>query len=384
MTHHIVVLGAGYAGLIAAKLTARWTGARVTLVNQRDRFVERVRLHQLVAGQRLRDLPLAGLLAGTGVDPVVDTVTAIDAATRTVRLAHAAPIRYDTLIYALGSHADLGLVPGAAEHAYTVATLDQAERLRARLRDGGTATVVGGGLTGIETAAELAECLPDVRVRLVTEGELGGTLSRRARRHLRATFQRLAVDVREHARVAEVRDDRVRLEGGERLGGDVTIWTAGFRVPEPARQAGFAVDGKGRMLVDATLRSISHPEVYGIGDAAAVRTADGAELRMACATGVPVAQQAARAIASRLTGRTPGPLRFRYINQCISLGRRDALIQFVRADDSPVEAVLTGRVAAAYKEAVVRHTVTALRHPWVPTRPPGVAAARGPQPAPLR
>ncbi|MFD0885600.1 FAD-dependent oxidoreductase, partial [Streptosporangium algeriense] len=188
---------------------------------------------------------------------------------------------------------------------------------------------------------------------------------------LDAAFRRLAVEVREHARVAEVHDDHVTLEGGERLGADVTIWATGFRVPGLARQAGFSVDDDGRMLVDSTLRSVSHREVYGIGDAAAVRTADGRELRMACATGLPVAQQAVRAIAARLAGRTPDPVRFRYANQCVSLGRHDGLIQFVRGDDSPVEMVLTGRVAAAYKEAIVKSTVMALRHPWIPTRMPG-------------
>ncbi|MEV4094684.1 NAD(P)/FAD-dependent oxidoreductase [Streptosporangium saharense] len=371
MTHHIVVLGAGYAGLVAAKLAARQAGTRVTLVNQRDHFVERVRLHQLATGQRLRDLPLTELLAGTGIELAVDTVTGIDADTRTVRLAQTAQVNYDTLIYALGSQADLSLVPGAAEHAHTVATFDQAERLRARLRDGGTAVVVGGGLTGIEAAAELAECLPEVKVRLVTEGALGGALSRKAQRHLNAVFARLGVEVHEHARVAEVRDDHVTLEGGDRLGADVTIWTTGFRVPELAREAGFSVDDAGRLLVDPTLRSVSHPEVYGIGDAAAVRTADGMELRMACATGLPVAQQAVRAIAARRAGRTPRPVRFRYANQCVSLGRHDGLIQFVRGNDSPVEMVLTGRMAAVYKEAIVRGTIIALRHPGMPTQMPG-------------
>jgi NADH dehydrogenase FAD-containing subunit len=106
MTTRIVVVGAGYAGLAAAKLAARWTGAEVTLVNAGDRFVERVRLHQLAAGQPLRDLPLAGLLRGTGVRLVVDRVTGIDAATRTVRLGER-ELGYDRLVYAAGSQADL-------------------------------------------------------------------------------------------------------------------------------------------------------------------------------------------------------------------------------------------------------------------------------------
>ncbi|MDT7637548.1 MAG: hypothetical protein QOC83_1836, partial [Pseudonocardiales bacterium] len=162
MTTRIVVVGAGYAGLAAAKLAARWTGAEVTLVNAGDRFVERVRLHQLAAGQPLRDLPLAGLLRGTGVRLVVDRVTGIDAATRTVRLGER-ELGYDRLVYAAGSQADLDSVPGAARYAYPLASYPEASRLRAHLADsgdGGTVAVVGGGLTGIEAAAELAETLP--------------------------------------------------------------------------------------------------------------------------------------------------------------------------------------------------------------------------------
>jgi NADH:ubiquinone reductase (H+-translocating) len=202
MTTRIVVVGAGYAGLAAAKLAARWTGAEVTLVNAGDRFVERVRLHQLAAGQPLRDLPLAGLLRGTGVRLVVDRVTGIDAATRTVRLG-GRELGYDRLVYAAGSQADLDSVPGAARYAYPLASYPEASRLRAHLADSGdgeTVAVVGGGLTGIEAAAELAETLPRLKVRLVTGGVLGEALSLRGRRYLWRTFERLGVDVRECAR----------------------------------------------------------------------------------------------------------------------------------------------------------------------------------------
>lgn len=103
-TPHIVVLGAGYTGLTAAKLLAKRTGATVTLVNERDRFVERMRNHQLASGQRLRDMPLGDLLEGTGIRPIIDHVTGIDAAQRQVELARGAePVGYDLLVNALGS-----------------------------------------------------------------------------------------------------------------------------------------------------------------------------------------------------------------------------------------------------------------------------------------
>ncbi|MEW2525240.1 FAD-dependent oxidoreductase [Streptomyces sp. NPDC047071] len=376
MAAHIVVLGAGYAGVVAAKSIAKQSGTRVTLVNASDRFVERVRMHQVAVGQQVRQRPIAELLTGAPVEFVVDRVVAIDAERREVVLADAAPLGYDTLVYALGSLAAHDAVPGAAEHAYPLAVAEDADRLRARLAAGGTVTVVGGGLTGIEAAAELAETRPELKVRLVTGGALGAALSERGRQHLRRVFARLGIEVRDNAKVTEVRADGVLLADGALLPSDTVVWTTGFRVPEIAREAGLAVDDHGRVLVDPTLRSVSHPDVYAIGDAAAARRQDGQELRMACATGLPSAAHVARSISDRLAGRTPSPLRFRYLNQCVSLGRRDGLIQFVRDDDSAVERVLTGRVAAWYKEFIVRGALSAQRHPGlVKLTPRGSKAA---------
>ena len=360
-TPHIVVLGAGYTGLTTAKLVARRTGATVTLINDRDRFVERMRNHQLATGQRLRDLPLRDLLKGTGIRLVIDRVTHVDPELRQVELARGTePVGYDLLVYALGSHADLDAVPGAAEHATAVATAEHAQRLRDRMRTAGTVAVVGGGLTGIEAVTELAETYPDRTVRLATSGALGQMLSERGRRHLRRTFDRLGIEVWEHATVAKVAADGLLLENGEHVDADTVAWTTGFRVPPLAGAAGLAVDDRGRMLVDPTLRSVSHPEVYGIGDAAAARNQDGQELRMGCGPGGITAVAAARAIIDRLAGRPAKPLRFKDLAWCISLGRRDGLVQFGRADDSPV---LTGRPAALVKESVVRGAAYGQRHP---------------------
>ncbi|MEU4575294.1 MULTISPECIES: FAD-dependent oxidoreductase [Nonomuraea] len=362
MTGHIVVLGGGYAGLGAAKRAARrlrGAGARVTLVNAADRFVERVRLHQLAAGQRLPGLPLRGLLDGAGVELAVATVTGIDLAARVVRL-DAAPyeLGYDVLVYALGSGADLGAVQGLAEHAYTVATEREAARLRSRLAAARSVAVVGGGLTGIEAAAEFKAARPGLEVRLVSGGPIGAGLSPRARRHLRRAFDRLDVAVREHAPVAEVGPGGLLLRDGGEVPADTVVWAAGFRVPELAAACGLATDEHGRMLVDATLRSLSHPEVLGAGDAAAVRGS-----RMSCQTGLPLGLQAGDAAAALLTGRAPRPARIRYVWQNISLGRHDGVTQFTRADDSPSGPVLTGRPSALFKEVITRGTVWRMRHP---------------------
>jgi NADH dehydrogenase len=75
---------------------------------------------------------------------------------------------------------------------------------------------------------------------------------------------------------------------------------------------------------------------------------------MSCATGLPTGRYVADVVATRLAGQEPAPLRFRYYIQCVSLGRRDGLIQVVDADDRPQDTVLTGVAAAAVKELVVR------------------------------
>ncbi|TDD25122.1 NAD(P)/FAD-dependent oxidoreductase [Nonomuraea diastatica] len=368
MTNHIVVLGAGYAGLGAAKRAARRlrsTGAQVTLVNAADRFVERVRLHQFAAGQRLPDLPLAGLLGGTGVELVVAEVTGLDLQERTVQLSGPPyTLSYDVLVYALGSAADLDTVPGVREHACPIATAGDAVRLRARLRaqpaGPGPVTVVGGGLTGIETAAELAETHPGLRVELVCAGPVGPGLSVRGRRHIHRAFARLGVVVREHEPVAKVGPDGVLLETGDEVPARTVVWAAGFRVSPLAAASGLRTDEEDRMVVDRSLRSVSHPEVFGIGDAAAP---PGERSLMSCQTGLPMGLCTGDAVADLVTGREPRRARFRHVWRNISLGRRDGVTQFTRADDSPLDVVLTGRASAAFKETIIRGTVWIMRRP---------------------
>ncbi|MFV2196363.1 NAD(P)/FAD-dependent oxidoreductase [Nocardiopsis sp. LOL_012] len=363
MTHRTLVLGAGYAGLTAARRAARrGTGTRVTLVNAAPDFVERVRLHQVAAGQDTGTRPLAGMVRDDGVDLVVGRAERWDTARREVGVRSGAAVRtlaYDTLVLALGSTAGSSPVPGADEHALTVAGLDGAREVAERVAADptGRVAVVGGGLTGIEAATELAESHPGLEVALVTRGEAAPGLSPKGRAHVRRSLARLGVALREHATVAEVDADGLLLDDAARIPAGLVVWNGGFSVPAFAREAGLAVDGDGRAVVDATFRSVSHPDVYVIGDAAHADDAWGRPLRMSCAMGLPMAVAAADALTDRIEGRVPATGPFGYTVQCVSLGRRDGLVQFVRGDDSPRGAVLTGRVAARFKEAIVAGAV---------------------------
>ncbi|MEU6835968.1 MULTISPECIES: NAD(P)/FAD-dependent oxidoreductase [Streptomyces] len=371
--HRVVVLGAGYTGATAAgRLARRLRGedVSITLVNAEPDFVERVRMHQLAVGQPLRPRPFDEMFAGTGVELRLGRVTGIDVDRRTVTVTGTdgpSDLEYDTLVYALGSAWNTQGVPGTAEHAHEIAGRDGALRLRDRLAalaPGSPVTVVGGGLTGVEAATELAETRPDLDVSLIARGGLGDWLSPKGARHLQKVFSNLRITTHEHTTVTAVHADRVTTTEGD-IPAAVTIWTTGFAVHPIARATTLETGDTGQITVDATMRSVSHPDVYAIGDAALVTGPGDKPLRMSCASGVPTAWQAADAIAARLTGTKLPTISARYFNQCISLGRKEGLIQYVTADDRSVNAALTGRLAALYKELVCKGAAWGVANPTI-------------------
>ncbi|WP_280476558.1 NAD(P)/FAD-dependent oxidoreductase [Nocardia asiatica] len=357
-THEIVVLGAGYSGLIATARLARYTrklNTRITLVNPSPRFVERLRMHQLAAGRELTDFRIPDLLEGTGVRFHQAAATAIDTADRLVTLDDGAALSYDTLVYALGSATDTSTVPGAAEHARTLDDPRLAHHFSQRLPEiaarGGTVTVCGGGLTGIEAAAEIAEAHPGLTVALISSAEPGSMMGEKARAYLNRALDRLGVVRTVGVKVTKVLPDAVRLDTGELVASDLILWTTGVRVSPLAAQAGIATDAKGLVITDPTLRSVSHPEIHAIGDAALVRQAWG-QIHGTCQSGVVTADYTAAVIARLLRGTTVRPFRFGYFHQPVSLGRKDAVIQFTNADDTPKRWYLQGMAAVIYKEQV--------------------------------
>jgi len=366
MTHqrtHIVVIGGGYAGTLAANHLRLRADVEITLVNPRPVFVERIRLHQLAASTGTAALDY-GTLLGERIRLVVDGAERINAADRTIELTSGAVLDYDYVIYAVGSTGLLpSAVPGAAEFAYPVAELEQAERLRDALDElhpDAPVTVIGAGLTGIETASELAE--QGRRVTLVCGGLLGPSLSRPGRRSVAKWLRRLGVHVLETAVVGEVRSDAVVLDSSLSAGAAVpsalTVWTAGFGVPDLALRSGLRTDALGRLLTDETLTSVDDPRIVAAGDAAAP---SGRPLRMSCQAAIPLGAQAANTVLSRIAGTPPAVVTQAFTGQCISLGRSYATIQFARPDDTPVNLFIGGRVAASIKEAVCKGTVWGIR-----------------------
>ncbi|GAA2538153.1 MULTISPECIES: NAD(P)/FAD-dependent oxidoreductase [Streptomyces] len=352
----VVVIGGGYAGVMAANRLTQRDDVTVTLVNPRRTFVERVRLHQLVGGSDDAVVDYREVLAD-GVRLVVDTVTRIDAAGRSVTLASGGTVGYDYLIYAVGSGSTDQRVPGVAEFAYPIATFEESERLRpvvAAASPGAAVTVVGAGPGGIETAAELAEA--GRTVTLVCGGVLGPYLHPRGRRSVAKRLAELGVTVLEGpgTEVTAVTRDAVRLGDGRDLPSEVTVWTAGFGVPDLAARSGLSTDALGRLLTDETLTSVDDPRIVAAGDSAAPSDLP---LRMSCQAAMPLGARAADTVLSRIAGERPSPLNQVFAGQCISLGRRAGIFQFAHRYDVALWFHIDGRPGARLKELVCRSIV---------------------------
>lgn len=339
-----VIVGMGYAGQMAAlRLRRGLPQVPLVVVDPRDRFVQRVQLHQLAAGQAIPAPAIGAMADALGARWVQDRAVGLDAGRRVLRLASGAVLPYDQLLVTLGSR---------SRPCGTAVTLDAPDTVRAlarRLTPGRSVAVLGAGFTGVELAAELAEAPRPVAL----FGPLLPGLSDAARRHARAHLEALGVRL-DPRRVQPV-------DGGVQVGTcherfDEVVACTGFQAPAFARDADLPVDALGRARVDATLQC--RPGVWFAGDAARVERPDGSPYRMACAVAMPMGAHAADNLVRQARGQDPRPFDLGQPLQCLSLGRREALVQPTTLDDRPrQDRVWTGLRARALKEFLVRMVV---------------------------
>ncbi|MFD7714132.1 FAD-dependent oxidoreductase, partial [Streptomyces sp. NPDC059786] len=191
--------------------------------------------------------------------------------------------------------------------------------------------------------------------------------------------------------VTEVRPDAVVLAAGtadDPAGGTVrpsalTVWAAGFGIPDLAAASGLRTDTLGRLLTDETLTSVDDDRIVAAGDSAAP---SGRPLRMSGYAAGPLGARAADTVLSRIAGTEPAPLDLAFAGVCVSLGRRAAVRQLARKDDTPVNAYIGGRPGAAIKEMTCKYVVAKrirreAREPgsmsWLKGGPPRVRPASG-------
>jgi NADH:ubiquinone reductase (H+-translocating) len=373
--YNVVVLGAGYAGLMTAlRLRRRQRGPRrhepwrVALVNGSDQFIERVRLQEQISAPVAPRIPsISTLMAGSGIDFVHGSIVGLDPVRRCVRVESGGTTRefaFDRAVYAVGSRIALEGVPGAREHAYRLDGGDgprDVGALRARLKQNGDrplrVVVVGGHETGIEVAGEIKTRWPAVEVTLIARSRCADFKSKRVERIVRAELESLNIKLIDGRTVAEVRAANVLTTANETIPCDICVWSGGLQAPELARQAGLSTDPQGRVWVDPNLRSISHPQIMAVGDAAHPMAPTGAGYRMSAYAALVSGAYAADAILHERAGRQSRPFSFSTYGQGVAIGRSG--VGFTTfPDDRHAYFLITGRNGFRVRNFFVRLLVT--------------------------
>lgn len=359
----VVVLGGGYAGLLAATRVSRKTNHKVILVDIKALFVQRIRLHEALTGTQPKVIPYQILLKKRGIEFIHAGVSALNPdqgnLTYTSSEGECRQLNYDYLIYALGS----GIKPTLPSASIDVLRLNSTQDSalgRVKLAEintqKGTVLVLGGGISGIEVAAEISNYYPRLNLKLITRSEFGSYFSKRAQTHLRETFSRINIDIVEHTEITEIRKRHLITSHRNSIPFHLCIPCIGFKVPDLARKAGIDVDQSGRIQVDPYLRSRSHANIFAAGDSANVQGINKQPLRMSCAAAMPLGITAGENLLATLQGKPMQFFSMAFMAQCLSLGRQQGLIQFTNDDDSPKENIWTDRKAVMTKEFICRMT----------------------------
>jgi NADH:ubiquinone reductase (H+-translocating) len=358
---HVVILGAGFAGVAAARRLHARLGPRVriTLVDRHNYHLFTPMLYQVAAltvDPYDAAFPLRELARGGGIRFRRAQVAGIDFAARRVRLDPGS-IDYDYLLIALGAttnffgNAAAGadafplkwLEDGIAVRNHVLDMLEQASQAQGDERRALlTFAIVGGGATGVETAGALATFLRRVtpedypalgqdRPRVVvieSEGRLLGHMDSRmaaiALRDLRA----LGVDVWLNAKAQDVTTERVTTDDGRCLPARTTLWTTGVRAPDVVRALDAAHGKGGSLAVDQFLQAPGKQRVYAAGDNAHVPNPGGqGSVPLLAAAAVQEGEAVAENIARAIAAQSPLPFHYRDLGSVVSLGHGRGVAQ---------------------------------------------------------
>jgi len=355
----VVIVGAGFGGIAAVKVLAR-APVEVTIVDQHNFHTFSPLLYQVAtAGLASEDIApnVRGIVQGDlNVEARMATVHGVDFEGHEVLVDRGVSIPYDYLILAAGAVSSDFNVPGVAEHAIPLKTLADATRLRSTvlrrfeetntdpsLIDGGALTfvVAGGGPTGVELCGALAELFTKVlakdfknldvgraQVSLVERTDrLLGDFSPSSQAEAKLELELRGVDVRLGVPIASVGPDMVQLADSTVIPTRTTVWTAGVKANPLAGVLGLAQTERGEIIVHPDLTVPGHPDVFVIGDLAAVQRPGGRpDPQLA-----PVAMQGGRHVARSIERRTRGkPAKpFHYVDKGImaTIGRRSAVAE---------------------------------------------------------
>ena len=355
---HILVVGAGFAGLYAAMglKSAVAEGHRVTVVNQESFFQYQPFLPEVASGTidpRAAVVPLRRVLKHCGI--VIGEVTRVDHGARQARVRTAGgderTIGYDIVVLAPGSRSRVLPVPGLAEHGIGFKTVQEAIYLRnhvlaqldvaaseeeaARRRAALTFVFVGGGYAGVEALGELEDLARDAIETYVDldASQMRWVLVDAADRILpelpaglasyaQDLLQQRRIEIKLGTRLVSAEGGMIRLSDGEGFPAETLVWTAGVKPSPLARDSGLPVDLQGRLLLDGYLRVEGLDDAWAAGDAAAVPDLTTGRLSPPTAQhGLRQGKRVAANIEAVLAGRPLQPFVYANIGGVCSLGR---------------------------------------------------------------
>jgi NADH dehydrogenase len=354
---HVIIIGAGFGGLTAAKALAKQP-VRFTLLDRRNHHVFQPLLYQVAtATLSPGDIasPVRWILRRTpNLRVLLGEAHAFDTARRRVMLTDGDVLDYDYLIVATGArHAYFGH-PQWERYAPGLKTLEDAIEMRRRIlvaferaeREANpgrqqellTFVLVGGGPTGVELAGTLAEIarqtlrdefrfIDTTRTRIFLV-EAGSTIlpsfPAPLRDFARAALQRLGVNILENTTVTDIDDKGVTFGDGTRLVASTALWAAGVAASPIVQTLGVGTDRAGRAMVERDLSIPGHPEVFVIGDAATL-SQDGRQLPGVAPVAIQQARHAARMILRRARGQETVPFVYRDKGNLAIVGRGAAV-----------------------------------------------------------
>ncbi len=348
MKKKLVIVGGGFAGVrLIRALGKAASRLEITLVDRREEAVFLPLLPDVVAGKVSLDRLLFGLEDFSGRRGVefINSAVAGFADPHTLLLSGGRRLSFDLLVLAAGAEPNFYGNRSAREIALTLAGKTDAARLRKRLEEvlsrgpGHTFLVVGGGYTGVETASALVYAgrraarsgTAPFTVRILELApEILGNLPEGIAVPARREVKRLGIEVTLSARIGEIGDDRVEVNG-EEIRDCTLIWSAGMKAVDLAGGLDCSRDKQGRLKVndDLTLPGAGH--IFALGDTACF-TAGDRPLRMAVQFSWAEGIKTARNIQRLLKGKSPRPYRpfdYGYLIPCAS-GRAWGLILGIR------------------------------------------------------
>jgi NADH:ubiquinone reductase (H+-translocating) len=360
--HRVVILGAGFGGIGAAKQLKK-SDVDVVLVDGHDYHTFQPLLYQVATG--LLEQPAVGHPIRDLFDKQdnvrihQDRVAGIDLEAREVTFGELEPVQYDNLVLALGAEVNFFGVDGAAEHAFPLYTLADAVRLKDHVLERWEAAdrhpqlvadgalnmvVVGGGPTGVETAGAMAELYngvfrkdyPDVapeqaRIVLVEASpQIFGMFKPDIQSYTEQALSKRGVEVMTGEVVESVSPEKVTLKSGAVLSAHTLVWGAGLQGNALVRSLGFELERGNRIAVDGELRIPSHPEVFAIGDIAAITDPKTDHvLPQLGSVALQSGEHAGETIARTVDGKETKPFKYRDKGTMATIGRGAAVVQML-------------------------------------------------------